>query len=268
MHPVAAIDFGASNTDIVVRDGGATRHWTLPTEGQPDEARVRRVLEAGGVSPRDLAWIAVTGGNRALLPSAIDDRPLHRVDEVRAIGRGGLALAHLDSALVTSAGSGTACVAATGQEAHHVTGTGVGGGTLMGLGRLLLDSVDPREIDALAQRGTDTTHNLTIAEVLGGAIGSLPPETTAVNFGRVARHPVEASREDTAAALVNMVGQVPHVVIVGHLSDLKSIRRTFGLVAKFYGTTIVTPDDGGSATALGALLTAEMVERDLRHGTR
>jgi type II pantothenate kinase len=273
MHPVAAIDFGASNTDVVVRDGGATRHWTLPTEGQPDEARVRHVLDAGGLSPRDLEWIAVTGGNRALLPPAIDGRVLHRVDEVRAIGRGGLALANLASALVTSAGSGTACVAASEHGAHHVTGTGVGGGTLVGLGRLLLHTVDPREIDALAQQGSDTTHNLTIAEVLGGAIGSLPPETTAVNFGRVARHPVEASREDTAAALVNMVGQViaviainaaraqqlPQVVIVGRVTDLKSIRRTFGLVAKFYGATILTPEAGGSATALGALLTTEQM---------
>lgn len=275
MRPAAAIDFGASNTDVVVRDGSATRHWTLPSEGQPDEARVRRVLDAGGVSPRDLEWIAVTGGNRTMLPQSIDDRVLHRVDEVKAIGRGGLALANLESALVTSAGSGTACVAATMQGAHHVTGTGVGGGTLVGLGRLLLGTVDPREIDALAQQGSDTTHNLTIAEVLGGAIGSLPPETTAVNFGRVARHPVDASREDTAAALVNMVGQViaviainaaraqqlPHVVIVGHLADLKSIRRTFGLVAKFYGATILTPQAGGSATAVGALLSTERLLR-------
>ena len=130
LRPAAAIDFGASNTDVVVRDGGATRHWTLPSEGHPDEARVRHVLQAGGVSPRDVEWIAVTGGNRTMLPSAIDERVVHRVDEVRAIGRGGLALAHLESALVTSAGSGTACVAATMAGSHHVTGTGVGGGTL------------------------------------------------------------------------------------------------------------------------------------------
>lgn len=275
MSPAAAIDFGASNTDIVVREGSATRHWTLPSEGQPDEARIRRVLAAGGVAPRDVEWIAVTGGNRTMLPHTIDDRVLHRVDEVLAIGRGGLALANLESALVTSAGSGTACVAATMNGAQHVTGTGVGGGTLVGLGRLLLGTVDPREIDVLAQRGSDTAYNLTIAEVLGGAIGSLPPETTAVNFGRVARHPVEASREDMAAALVNMVGQViaviainaaraqqlPHTVIVGHLADLASIRRTFGLVAKFYGTTILTPDAGGSATAMGALLSTERMLR-------
>jgi type II pantothenate kinase len=150
----------------------------------------------------------------------------------------------------------------------------------VGLGRLLLDTVNPREIDALAKLGKDTTHNLTIGEVLGGAIGSLPPETTAVNFGRVARHPVNASREDTAAALVNMVGQViavisinaaraqqlPQVVMVGHLTDLASIRRTFGLVAKFYGATILTPEAGGSATALGALLTTEQMVDHIGQG--
>jgi type II pantothenate kinase len=52
---------------------------------------------------------------------------------------------------------------------------------------------------------------------------------------------------------------LPQVVIVGHLTDLKSIRRTFGLVAKFYGATILTPDDGGSATAIGALLSTEQL---------
>ena len=268
-----AIDFGASNTDVVARnaDGTTWRHWTLPSVGQPDAARVRTVLAAGGLTPVDVAWMAITGGNRQLLPAEIDGRPLHRVDEVQAIGRGGLALAGVESALVTSAGSGTAVVAATHEGSRHVTGTGVGGGTLVGLGRLMLGTVDPREIDALALCGKDTTHNLTIGEVLGGAIGSLPPETTAVNFGRVARHEVEASREDTAAALVNMVGQViavisinaaraeqlANVVIVGHLADLASIRRTLGLVAKFYGATIQTPLEGGAASALGALLTIE-----------
>jgi type II pantothenate kinase len=270
LPPEAAIDFGASNTDVVVRDAGGTRHWTLPTEGQPDDERVRQVLAAGGLSPADVAWIAVTGGNRTLLSPRIDDRRVYRIDEVQAIARGGLALAGLEAAVVTSAGSGTAVVAARPDGAKHVTGTGVGGGTLVGLSRLLLGTVDPQEIDALARQGKDTAHNLTIGEVLGQAIGSLPPETTAVNFGRVARHPVDASREDTAAALVNMVGQVIAViainaaraqqleeaVIVGHLTDLPSIRRTLGLVAQFYGATIRIPEQGGSATALGALLVA------------
>lgn len=266
--PAAAVDFGASNTDVVIHDGVTMRHWRLPSEGQPSDARIRHALSIGGMVPGDVAWIAVTGGNRSELSPLLDGRAVHHVPEVQAIGRGGLALAGLERAAVASAGSGTAVVAAGPGTARHVSGTGVGGGTLVGLSRLLVGTVDPREIDALAQRGKDTTHNLTIGEILGQAIGSLPPETTAVNFGRVARHPVEASREDTAAALVNMVGQVIAViainaaraqqledtVIVGHLTDLPSIRRTFELVGQYYGATIRIPADGGAATALGALL--------------
>lgn len=267
--PCVAVDFGVSNTDVVLHDGAGTRHWIIPSEGQPDADRLRAALATGGIAPKDVAWIAVTGGNRSAIPSELDGRVVHRVEEVIAIGRGGLALAELDRAVVTSAGSGTAVVVAGPEGAHHITGTGVGGGTLVGLSRMLVGTVDPREIDALARAGKDSTHNLMIGEVLGQAIGSLPPETTAVNFGRVARQPVDASREDTAAALVNLVGQViaivainaaraqqlEHAVIVGHLTDLPSIRRTFGLVAKFYGANLVIPEDGGQATALGALLT-------------
>lgn len=266
--PAVAIDFGASNTDVVLREGTTVRRWSLPSVGAPSERRVRDILDAGEVRPRDVAWIAATGGNRESLPAHIDTRPVRSVHEVPAIAAGGLALAGVERAIVTSAGSGTAVVRADGTEARHVTGTGVGGGTLVGLGRLLLGTVDPRAIDALARSGDPAGLNLTIGEILGGAIGSLPPETTAVNFGRAARAPVAASPEDIAAALVNMVGQVvgvlainaaraeqlPAIVIVGHLTDLPSIRETLGQVAHFYGATITIPELGGYATATGALL--------------
>ncbi|MBU6366345.1 MAG: Fumble domain-containing protein [Gemmatimonadetes bacterium] len=274
-RPVAGIDFGSTNVDVVMRtageDGPAVRHWTLPQDGDPDEARVREVLAAGDVAIDTLAWVAVTGGNRTRLPAAIGACTMHQVHEVQAIGRGGLALAGVDAALVTSAGSGTAVVAATRAGSRHVTGTGVGGGTLVGLSRLLAGTADAPTIDALAQAGRDAAVNLTLEEVLGGAIGPLPPDTTAVNFGRVARRPVEATPADMAAALVNMVGQViaviainaaraerlETIVVVGHLTDLVSVRRTLQRVGEFYGAPITTPGDGGAATALGALLLVE-----------
>jgi len=268
--PSVGIDFGASNTDIVLRGdhGDDWRRWTLPSIGTPSESRVREVLEAGDIRPRDVAWMAITGGDRQALPATIDARPIRSVNEMHAIGMGGLALSGLSRAIVTSAGSGTAVVRAEGTTARHVTGTGVGGGTLVGLGRLLLNTVNPREIDALASRGHASGVNLTIGEILGTAIGSLPADTTAVNFGRVARHPVEASREDLAAALVNMVGQVvgviainaaraeqmEHIVVVGHLTDLPSVRETLRQVGVFYGASIILPEFGGFATATGALL--------------
>ncbi|HWQ14990.1 MAG TPA: hypothetical protein VNL77_19485 [Roseiflexaceae bacterium] len=265
-----AIDFGASNTDVVACAGDTTRRWTLPSDGAPDERHLLAALAAGDAPLAQVARIAVTGGNRRALPGQLSGRPLVPVDEVNAIGRGGLALAGLDSALVVSAGSGTAAVAATGRRCWHVTGTGVGGGTLMGLSRLLIGTVDPAEVDALAQAGDPNALNLTIGEILGGPIGRLPADTTAVNFGRVARHPVDASPADVAAALVNMVGQViaviaisaaraqglAPVVVTGHLTDMPSVRATLAQVGEFYGADIRIPAGGGYATALGALLMA------------
>ena len=269
--PAGAIDFGASNTDDVLRDGDAVRRWSQPSHGQPDEARVREVLALGDARPADVEWIAVTGGNRERIPEMVDGRPVHRVDEVNSIGRGGLELAQLERAIVTSAGSGTAVVDAGPDGARHVTGSGVGGGTLVGLGRMLLDITDPRELDTLARAGSHRALNLTIGEILGGAIGSLPPDTTAVNFGRVAREPMDAPPEDVAAALVNMVGQViaviainaarathhAEIVVVGHLTDLPSIRDVIAQVGRFYSAQIRVPEHGGYATAMGALIEAQ-----------
>jgi type II pantothenate kinase len=266
-----AIDFGASNTDVVASAGDALRRWTIAGNGAPDEPHLLAALAAGGADSESVASLAVTGGNRRALPPSLAGRPLVPVDEVSAIGRGGLALAGLDAALVVSAGSGTAVVAASGGACRHVTGTGVGGGTLLGLGRLLLGSAEPGELDALALAGNPNAVNLTIGEVIGGPIGRLPADTTAVNFGRAARRVVDARREDLAAALVNMVGQViaviainaarserlDPIVVVGHLADMASVRATLAQVGEFYGARIVIPEGGGYATALGALLVAE-----------
>jgi type II pantothenate kinase len=270
-----AIDFGASNTDVVARAGELTRRWTLPSGGPPDERRLLAALAAGDAPLSQVDLIAVTGGNRRSLPPQVAGHPITAVDEVSAIGIGGLALAGLATGLVVSAGSGTAMVAADGQGCRHVTGTGVGGGTLMGLSRLLVGTVEPDALDALAQRGNANTLNLTIGEVIGGPIGLLPANTTAVNFGRPARQEVNARPEDLAAALVNMVGQViavlaisaaraqrlDPIIVIGHLADMPSIRATLTQVGEFYGARFVIPAGGGYATALGALLAASSPAR-------
>lgn len=273
----AAIDFGISNTDAVARVAGELRYWTRPTAGQPDPDLVRAILAKGGVELSSLRRLAVTGGRHRLLPDQIGDCAVVRVSEVEAIGRGGAALSELpkeDSAapvLVVSAGSGTAVVEARGDRYTHVTGTGVGGGTLLGLSRLLLRTTDPREIDALARRGDPNGADLSLADVVSGPIGQLPANATAVNFGRLARHDLAVSREDLAAALVTLVGQVigliainaararqvERIIVTGHLIDMDSVRDALKQVSDIYGTRITLPPNAGYGTALGALLRSE-----------
>jgi type II pantothenate kinase len=279
----AAIDFGISNTDVVVYVNGEPRRWNRPSREQPpDPEFVRAMLAVGGVELAALKRLAVTGGRHRSLPLQIEGCALVRVGEIEAIGRGGQALAggeRDDPLLVVSAGSGTALVAARGAQYAHVTGSGVGGGTLIGLSRLLLHTADPGEVDALAQAGDPNGADLSLRDVVNGQIGNLPPDATAVNFGRLARRDFVPRREDTAAALVTLVGQVIAIVainaaraqqiecgldtvravVIGHLIDMPSVRRVLESVGDLYGVHPNLPPEAGHATALGALLRSEEV---------
>ena len=279
----AAIDFGISNTDVVAYVDGELRRWNRPSREQPpDPEIVRAVLAAGGVELVSLRRLAVTGGRHRMLPPQIEGCKLVRVGEIEAIGRGGQALngsERDDPLLVVSAGSGTALVAAQGAQYAHVTGSGVGGGTLIGLSRLLLHTADPGEIDALALAGDPNGADLSLGDVINGQIGNLPPDATAVNFGHLARHDFVPRREDVAAALVTLVGQViaivainaaraqqiergldtVRVVVIGHLIDMPSVRRVLESVGDLYGVRLHLPPEAGHATALGALLRSEEV---------
>ena len=271
--PIAAIDFGISNTDIVAQVNGETRRWTEPYTGYPDPEQVRAILAKGGVDLTTLRRLAVTGGRHRLLPTQIGDCVVQSVGELEAIGRGGQAIAtaidETQPLLVVSAGSGTAMIKAQGRSYNHVTGTAVGGGTMLGLSRLLIGTVDPQEIDQFAQSGDSNGVDLSLADVITGPIGALPAAATAVNFGRMARSTATPSRADLAAGIVTLVGQtialiainaaraVPTttIVITGHLTDMATMRRMLAAVGGFYGQTFQMPADAGYATALGALLT-------------
>ena len=211
---------------------------------------------------------------------AIDQTTLVGVNELTAIGRGGQALAGLADQqratplMVVSAGSGTAVVRAEGDSYAHVSGTAVGGGTMLGLARLLLHTVDPLEIDQLAQVGDANGVDLSLADVVTGPIGTLPANATAVNFGRLARQNFTPRRQDIAAGIVTLVGQtigliainaaraqqVARIVVTGHMTDMTSIRNVLQSVASFYQATIELPAEAGYATAMGALLAAAKQE--------
>jgi type II pantothenate kinase len=269
----AAIDFGITNIDAVAEVNGSLRRWTRPALSAPDPALVRSVLANGGVDIESVRQLAVTGGQHRELPALINHMAVRGVNEIPAIGRGGLALAEMigeaarEPWMVVSAGSGTAAVFAHGDQYAHITGSAVGGGTLLGLSRLILKTVDPLEIDALAQSGDPNGVDLALSDVIQGPIGRLPPDATAVNFGRLARQDLDASRADLAAALVTLVGQViavtainaaraqktERVIFIGHLTDMLSIRHAIARVGEFYGLPLTLPPDAGYATALGAL---------------
>ncbi|MCZ7567579.1 MAG: hypothetical protein M5U01_03155 [Ardenticatenaceae bacterium] len=266
---IISLDCGISNIDVVAGDenGVIYQGWTLPSPGTIEPTLLTTVLDASGRYADSVHRFVVTGGRSRWLPAEVAGRPVQVVDEILAIGRGGVVLGQLDEALVVSAGSGTALVAAHGRQFHHVGGSAVGGGTLLGLSQLLLQTSDPAEIERLAQAGVSAGVDLTIGEVIGGEVGILPVDATAVNFGRAARPGPPPARADIAAGLTTLVAQtvgilacisarglgLDQIVILGHMTDMPSIVAMLQAVGHLYGRSVIIPPSAGLGVAIGAL---------------
>jgi type II pantothenate kinase len=275
----AAVDLGGTNVDVLVRRDGAVTRRFFPS-GRPPSAEVVRLLlkKAGVEDPAALRWIAVTGGRHKELPDALDGTPVVKVDELQAIGRGGLLASGYEEALIASLGTGTALVGARRGEMMHLGGTGVGGGTLLGLSRLLLGTTDATLIDDLAERGDPERIDLTVGDIVGGPVGRVPASATASHFGKASGivagtwvgDDAQVGREHVAAALMNLVGQATlrlallaattyrfrSVVLLGHLADLGGIRRAAGVIGSLFGGEFVIPPHPGFGIALGAFAEA------------
>jgi type II pantothenate kinase len=228
---------------------------------------IKTALKGAGYRVSDFDQVAITGGRYRDLLTEVEGVPLIKVPEVEAIGRGGLRLTSLDHALVISAGTGTAIVAASMEGSRQVTGSAVGGGTLQGFGELLLGTRDAVNIDRLAASGDANKVDLTLREAIGGTVGGLPVDANAVNFGKQADLLASATRADIAAGLVRLVAQViaviainaagaagiDDIVFTGHLIDLPQVRRELHTTAGYYNQQFILPDNPGTGTVQGAL---------------
>lgn len=261
-----AVDIGMTNIDLILENNSGQIRQMLANQhlAASDQLRlalsiIERYLEPG-------MTVGVTGGRYRDLPDDVDGYRVKKVDEMLALGLGGLALSGLDAGLVVSAGTGAAMVAARGGEVEHVTGSAVGGGTLLGLSKLILNTGDVTEIDQLALEGDASAVDIMLTEAVGGKVGRLPAHANAVNLGKLDQED-GFTRENLAAGLVRLVAQViaviainaansadlSEIILVGHLMDLESIKREIDLVGDFYNRNFIVPENPGFATARGVL---------------
>jgi type II pantothenate kinase len=264
------VDIGSSITKAVALREDTIAGFTSTVTMDPIAAAsgaIGKLLAEQGYRLEDVLRIAVTGGGaRFLRMNELFGIPLTMVDEVEAIGLGGIALTGKDRALVVSMGTGTAMVIVEdhGRSIKHIGGTGVGGGTLLGLGRLILNKHSIEALENLAEKGNSVKVDLTVADIAGGPVGIIPSEATASNFGKISD---EATDEDIAAALFNLVGQVigvlaifaskiygmeKDIVAVGKLASSKLIVKAMRDVAAIFEADICFPENGDYCTALGA----------------
>lgn len=259
------LDIGITNTDCVYTDASEQRHYFSVPRLENAKQVLQQALQRAALSPE---CVAVTGVGAHSLPDSLESLKLQRVSEFAAIGRGAQLLMNDDApCLVVSAGSGTAMVLAEGSHYKHLGGSGLGGGTVMGLSRLLLNEDDSEQLNALAEQGDKQKVDLSIGDVFGGDLGQLPSDYTAVNFGKLLGEHSTAAREDIAAALLVLAAEVvavlstaqaraervQRIVVVGNMTRSQYWCKALERIVTGFGYQLSIPDSAGQAAALGAL---------------
>ena len=189
------------------------------------------------------------------------------MSELDAIGCGGCFLSGKNDALVVNMGTGTTFVLARNGSYTHLGGTGIGGGTLMGLGRGLLGVHTPDELFQLADEGDLGQVDLRIGDLFEGS-ETLDPTLTSSNLAKASP---DSTRTDWSAGLLNLVlectgtmamlacgaHQVSDVVLLGALTQLPQAKARFQVFTQFYAPNYVIAPHADCATAIGTALLAK-----------
>ncbi|MGP4106418.1 type II pantothenate kinase [Virgibacillus sp. L01] len=158
--------------------------------------------------------VCITGGKSQLFAEKLT-APAEMVVEFDATNRGIQFLADQqryaieNNFMFVNVGTGTSIHLVSDREQQRIGGSGIGGGTLIGLGYLLTGVEDYAWMVQLASNGDRGNADLKVKDIFEGALSPISGDLTASNFGKkesmIAQPP---SNADKLAAVIGMIGEV------------------------------------------------------------
>lgn len=275
MSVVIGIDVGGSTTKIVgIRDENGKRELITPQFVRANDpitatyGAFGKFTDENRLSISEIDKIMMTGVGSAYIKHDMYGLDCIRVPEFNCIGKGALYLSGIDEALAVSMGTGTALVhAKEGADPKYLGGTGVGGGTLLGLSKLLLHAESIDHIEEYAESGDLEKIDLRIKDLTAdNTLTELARDLTASNFGNVSDL---ASKEDVARGVFNLVFEsigmisifaarqcgVKDIVLTGNLTRLAFAKEKFDEFNRLgYGVNFIIPSYSEFSTVIGATL--------------
>ena len=277
MNTIVGIDIGGSTTKI---SGflGADLLKCIQVEASNPIASLfgafGQFLTENELDLSDIAEIHLTGVGSSGVLKPIYGIPTFKVDEFVANGVGGRFFAKEEKSVVVSMGTGTSYVLAEGDKLSHLGGIAIGGGTILGLAKLLLNTQDIEAIQAMSLQGDYKQIDLLIGDISKHPLPGLNLNVTAANFGKVEEM---ATKEDIAAGIVHMVLEnlchtgtliaqgmgVKEFILIGSLANFAECEYITKDCAELAGEGVyfVIPEYAGFGTAIGAALASK---EDLR----
>ena len=262
------LDVGGSTTKIVGMDNDSIIYKSVTSAGDPVTSAygaLGKLLNDLSISVSDVERINITGVGSGFTASPMLGIDTIVVEEFISSGLGGLYLAKLDKAVVVSMGTGTAYLKAEYPTVTHIIGSGVGGGTLVGLSNSMIGIDDPEKLSEIGLSGDINKVDLTIGDISKRDIPGLDKHVTASNFGKAAD---DLTNPDKICGVFNLVYQsigtmavlssrivgINDVVLTGQLTVFDQCSPTYDMFRDLYGTNFIIPEDAVFATAIGACL--------------
>jgi len=265
---VIGIDIGGSTTKIVGIRGDEPVTPMLVKAADPVASlfgAFGKFVDHNALLLSDISRIMITGVGASFIDRAIYGLPTGKVEEFLSNGYGGLYLSGLKEAVICSMGTGTALVSASDDKILHMGGTGIGGGTIIGLASRMLNVRDTEVVSRLAEHGSLENIDLMVGDITQDLLPGLPPHTTASNFGKIKEM---ATSSDIAIGILNLVFQsigvtasfavrsagVRDVVLIGNLTSIPLCKKVFDEMRNLFQIDFIIPEHSEYGTALGAAL--------------
>ncbi|WP_332461400.1 type II pantothenate kinase [Paenibacillus tianjinensis] len=116
--------------------------------------------------------------------------------------------------VLTNVGTGTSVHIVRPDGHFRIGGTGVGGGTLLGLSRLLTEVSDYDDIVRLAPQGVRDRVDLKVSHIYEGSEPPISGDLTASNFGNITGISSGIETPDYLASVIGLVGETVTTVSV------------------------------------------------------
>lgn len=173
-----------------------------------------------------------------------------------------------EKSLLINIGTGTSWFKIEGEHYDRVLGSGIGGGTLMGMGKLLADSSDFPTLVSLSASGEKGIVDLLVKDIYYPEEPPIQGDLTASNFAN-SEAIASSSAADKMASVLNMIAETitlltvqtaalhgaRKVIFIGStLAGNKPLKESLNFYCKMSGLDPIFLQNGEFSGAIGAML--------------
>jgi type II pantothenate kinase len=260
------IDAGGSLIKIAYEENGRFHFRKLPF-GEMDEALGWLKLVSSNKR------VSLTGGRAGKIKAEFFPDAVI-IDEFTAACEGANylmmkeGLPNGEKSLLINIGTGTSWFKIEGEHYDRVLGSGIGGGTFMGMGKLLADPSDFASLVSLSDSGEKGNVDLLVKDIYHPEEPPIPGDLTASNFAKTEAIS-SSSAADKMASVLNMIAEIitlltvqtaalhstKRVIFIGStLAGNKPLQESLDFYCKMSGLEPTFLQTGEFSGAIGAIL--------------